>query len=120
MTSGLSPRPSGDVLVPDLAGWRRERLPAPPDAPWIDLVPDRACEILGPGTRSFDLADKREAYARHGLAHLWLVDPKPRTMEAFALRDGARVLSAALKDADEVRVPPFDAVSVPISALWGE
>lgn len=107
-----------DVLVPDLAGWRRERMPTPPDAPWSDLVPDWACEILSPGTRSFDLTDKRAAYARHGLPHLWLVDPKPRTLEAFTLSEGAWVLTAALRDADEVRVPPFDAISFPLSALW--
>ncbi|MBP7001797.1 Uma2 family endonuclease [Amaricoccus sp.] len=109
-----------DVLVPDLAGWRRERMPTPPDGPWSDVVPDWACEVLSPGTRSFDLTDKREAYARHGLAHLWLVDPKARTLEAFALREGTWVLVAALKDAEEVRVPPFEAVAFPLSALWGD
>jgi Uma2 family endonuclease len=107
-----------DVLVPDLAGWRRDRMPVFPDAPWFDLVPDWACEVLSPGTRGFDLTDKRRIYAKHGLAHLWLVDPKPRTLEAFALQSGDWVLVAALKDDDEVRVPPFEAVSFPLSALW--
>ena len=110
--------PGADVLVPDLAGWRRERMPVYPDAPWFELVPDWACEVLSPGTRSFDLTDKRRIYAKSGVAHLWLVDPKPRTLEAFALQAGAWVLVAALKDDDEVSVPPFEAISFPLSTLW--
>jgi Uma2 family endonuclease len=107
-----------DVLVPDLAGWRRERMPTFPDARWFDLVPDWACEVLSPGTRRFDLTDKRRVYAKNGLAHLWLVDPKARTLEAFALRGGDWVLVAALKKDDEARVPPFEAIAFPLSALW--
>ena len=107
-----------NVLVPDLAGWRRERLPEFPDAPWFDLVPDWVCEVPSPGTRGFDLTDKRRIYAKNGLAHLWLVDPKPRTLEAFALKGGRWVLVAARKDDDEARVSPFEAISFPLSALW--
>ena len=50
--------------------------------------------------------------------YLWFVDPVARTLEAFALRDGAWTLIAALKDAEEVRVPPFDAIAFPLSVLW--
>jgi hypothetical protein len=107
-----------DVLVPDVAGWRRERMPAFPDAPWTELAPDWVCEVLSPGTRSFDLTDKRRVYAANGVAHLWLIDPAPRTFEAFALADGQWVLIAALKDDDPVRVPPFEAISFPLSELW--
>jgi hypothetical protein len=109
-----------DVLVPDLAGWRQERMPVFPDAPWFDLLPDWAGEVLSPGTRGFDLTDKRRIYAKNGLAHLWLIDPIPRTLEAFALQGGNWVLVAALKDDDEVRALPFEAISFPLSALWPE
>jgi Uma2 family endonuclease len=107
-----------DVLVPDLAGWRRERMPARPQEPWTSLRPDWVCEILSPGTRQIDLTDKRRLYAEAGVPHLWLVDPAAQTLEAFVLRDGAWTLIAALKDNDEVRVPPFDAVAFPVSVLW--
>jgi Uma2 family endonuclease len=107
-----------DVLVPDLAGWRRERLPVFPDAPWFELAPDWACEVLSPGTRRLDLTDKRDIYGAAGIGHLWLIDPGARTLEAFALRDGAWVLGTALKDDAELRVPPFEAVGFPLSALW--
>ncbi|CAN5710505.1 hypothetical protein BH23PSE1_BH23PSE1_02470 [soil metagenome] len=114
----LGPETSPDVLVPDLAGWRRARMPQFPDAPWCELAPDWACEVLSPGTRRLDLTDKRALYGAHGVGHLWLVDPAARTLEAFALQGGAWVLLAALKDDDEVRVPPFAAAAFPLSALW--
>jgi Uma2 family endonuclease len=107
-----------NVLVPDLAGWRRERMPEFLDAPWIDLAPDWVCEVLSPGTRRLDLTDKRRLYGAAGVAHLWFVDPLARTLEAFALRDGAWTLIAALAEDAEVRVLPFDAVAFPLAALW--
>jgi len=107
-----------DVLVPDLAGWRRERMPVFPDAPWSALAPDWICEVLSPGTRRLDLTDKRRLYAAAGVPHLWFVDPLARTLEAFELRGGAWTLTAALRDDEEVRVPPFDAVAFPLAALW--
>ena len=107
-----------DVLVPDLAGWRRERMGEFPDAASADLAPDWVCELLSPGTRRLDLTDKRERYRIAGVGHLWYADPAERTLEAFELRDGAWTLIAALKDDDEVRVRPFDAIGFPLSALW--
>ena len=106
------------VLVPGLAGWRRERMPSFPATAWTELAPDWACELLSPGTRRIDLTDKRRLYAAAGVGHLWFVDPLARTLEAFALRDGAWTLIAALKDDDEARVPPFDAIAFPLSVLW--
>ena len=107
-----------DVLVPDLAGWRRERMPEVPDAPWSELAPDWVCEVLSPSTRRIDLTAKRRIYGSAGVAYLWFVDPTARTLESFTLKEGAWVLIAALKDAEDVRVAPFDAISFPLSALW--
>lgn len=109
-----------DVLVPDLAGWRRERMPTLPDTAWFPLAPDWACEVLSPGTRRFDLTDKRRLYAAAGVAFLWHVDPLERTLEAFVLHDGAWTLIAALGGDEEVRVAPFDAIAFPLSALWAD
>ena len=77
-----------DVLVPDLAGWRRETMPDYPDAPFFAIAPDWACEVLSPATRQVDLGPKRAIYAREGVGHLWLVDPDARTLEAFRLNEG--------------------------------
>ena len=109
-----------NVLVPDLAGWRRERMPTLPETAWFETVPDWVCEILSPGTRRLDLTEKREIYAAAGVAHLWFVDPDAQTLEAFELSDGRWMLIAALKDGEEVRVTPFDAVAFGLSALWSD
>jgi len=108
-----------DVVVPDLAGWRRERVPKLPND-YFDYAPDWACEVVTPESRSFDICVKRGVYGPSGVAHLWLVDADARLLEAFALRAGAWTLVAALKDDAEVRLPPFDAVGFPLSALWTE
>ena len=107
-----------DVLVPDLAGWRRERMPDYPDAAYATLAPDWACEVLSPSTRKLDLHGKRPIYAREGVKHLWLVDPADRTLEAFEMRDGPWVLIATAKDADPVRIRPFDAITFSLGDLW--
>jgi Uma2 family endonuclease len=107
-----------DVLVPDLAGWRRERMPAFPDAPAFELAPDWVCEVLSPSTRRSDVTEKRDLYGANEVGHLWFVDPQARTLEVFALERGAWRLVRALKEDDEVRVAPFDAVAFPLSALW--
>ena len=107
-----------DVLVPDLAGWRRERLPAFPSGPWLELAPDWVCEVLSPGTRRIDLTEKRGLYGARGVAFLWLLDPEAEVLEAFALHDGAWVLAGTAQGDGEVRLVPFEATGFPLSALW--
>ena len=107
-----------DVLVPDLAGWRRKRMPEYPDAAYVTLAPDWVCEVLSPSTRRLDLQGKRPIYAREGVGHLWLVEPSDHTFEAFHLREGRWVLTATAKDAESVCVPPFDAVIFSLGELW--
>lgn len=107
-----------DILVPDLAGWRRERLPALPDTAYFETPPDWVCEVLSPSTAKMDRVDKLGLYASHGVAHAWLVDPDARTLEAFQLENGQWLRVAALKDDDAVSVVPFDAISFKLGALW--
>ncbi len=107
-----------DILVPDLAGWRRERMPDYPEAAYCTLAPDWVCEVLSPSTRKLDLHGKRPVYARERVGHLWLVDPVDRTLEAFELREGKWVLIATAKDDDPVRIRPFEAVTFSLDDLW--
>ena len=107
-----------EVLVADLAGWRRERMPEYPDAAYFELTPDWVCEILSPSTRRVDLQEKRPIYAREGVPHLWLLDPADRTLEAFELRNGEWVLIATAKDDEPVSVRPFDAINFSLGDLW--
>ena len=107
-----------DIVVPDIAGWRRERMPTAPDVAFLTLAPDWVCEILSPSTRKLDLEGKRPIYAREGVEHLWFVDPAARTLDAFALEGGAWTPAGSARENDPVALPPFEAVTVPLDALW--
>ena len=106
------------ILVPDLAGWRRERLPAMPDTAYFTLSPDWVCEVLSPGTARVDRADKMPIYAAQGVPFLWLIDPAPRTLEVFALREGHWLLERVYQQDEAVCAAPFAAITFPLEALW--
>ncbi len=106
------------VCVPDLAGWRRERMPVVPDVAAFELAPDWICEVLSPSTRRIDRIRKMPIYAEAGVGHAWLVDPLLRTLEVYRLSDG-RWLSVGSYEGDAaVRAEPFDAVELAIGDLW--
>lgn len=107
-----------EMAVPDLAGWRRERMLSVPDDQRFEVVPDWICEILSPSTAKKDRVVKLPVYAHYGVAHVWIVDPLAQTLEAFALQEGRWTLIATLKDDDKVAVPPFDAVEFSLADLW--
>lgn len=110
----------GDVLVPDIAGWRRERLPELPDTPALDLAPDWICEVLSPSTAATDRAEKMPVYAREHVGHAWLVDPIARTLEAYRLDGGSWLLLGAWRDEAHVRVPPFAEHELELAGLWAK
>jgi Uma2 family endonuclease len=107
-----------DILVPDLAGWRRERMPTLPETAYFELPPDWVCEVLSPSTAQMDRADKLPIYAEYGVGHAWLVDPDAQILEVFALHEGHWRLEHVYKTADEVCAPPFDAVRFSLAGLW--
>jgi Uma2 family endonuclease len=107
-----------DVVVPDLAGWRRERMPHLPDSHVSDVPPDWVCEVLSPGTARRDRMIKMRIYARAGVGNLWLVDPDLMTLEAFR-REGSRWLLLATHGGEEVvRAEPFDAVAIELAGVF--
>jgi Uma2 family endonuclease len=107
-----------DVLVPDLAGWRRVRMPVIPDTAFLTLAPDWVCEVVSPKTGRLDRRKKLPVSAREGIGHLWLVDPLQRTLEVLRLDDGRWTIVATHGDDDCVRAEPFEAVGLELSALW--
>lgn len=109
-----------DVLVPDLAGWKRARMPKLPDAAWFELAPDWICEILSPSTVKVDRAEKLPLYAQSGVAYCWLVDPDLRTLEVFENREGKWLLLAVLENDASVSQSPFDAIAFGLASLWAE
>lgn len=109
-----------DVLVPDLAGWRRERMPIFPDAPWFELSPDWLCEVVSPSTGRLDRMRKMPKYAANGVSYLWIVDPLQQLIESYRLREGQWVLLGVYGGGDKARIEPFDAIEIGLSSLWIE
>jgi hypothetical protein len=109
-----------EIVVPDLAGWRRERLPLVPDAAFITVPPDWVCEVLSKSTEKTDRVEKMPLYAAFGVSYAWLVHPRRRTLEAFRLYEGKWVAITVHKDTDRVRIEPFDAIELDLSVLWAD
>jgi Uma2 family endonuclease len=108
----------GHVLVPDIAGWRQERLPILPDTPSIDLPPDWICEVLSPSTIALDRTRKVPLYAHVGVGHLWLVDPQPETLEVYRLEAAAWRLVTSVAGGVKVAVEPFAEVELDLARVW--
>ncbi len=107
-----------DIVVPDIGGWRRKRMPEPPNAAYTTLAPDWVCEVLSPSTRKLDLGGKQAVYAREGVGYLWFVDPDARSLQAFELSGTKWTLIDTLFDDAPVSLPPFDAISFSLGDLW--
>lgn len=107
-----------DVLVPDLAGWRRARMPAIPNVPAITLPPDWVCEVTSPATGALDRSRKMPVYARENVAHLWLVDPLTQTLEVYRLEAGRWFVVEVYADAARARATPFEACELDIVRWW--
>jgi Uma2 family endonuclease len=108
------------VVVPDVAAWRRTRLPALPDRPWLDLAPDWVCEVLSPSTERTDRSRKLRIYAEAGVAHAWFVKPSDRTFEVLRLREGAWSIVGVWEDAAVVRAEPFEDLELELGLLWAD
>jgi Uma2 family endonuclease len=106
------------VLVPDLAGWRRERMPALPDTAWFTLAPDWVCEVLSPSTAIVDRTRKQDIYREQGVRWLWFVDPAGRTIEVLSRAEQHWILTGSFGGGGEMRISPFDAVPIDVGALW--
>lgn len=107
-----------DVLVPDIAGWRRERLPDVPAEAYLTLAPDWVCEVLSPSTESFDRGKKLRIYAREGVGHAWLVEPLAQTLEVLSLGAGNWKSVGKYEGTARVRAAPFDAIELDLATLW--
>jgi len=112
------PRILPDVYVPDLAGWRRERMPTVPADHRYRIAPDWVCEVVSPKKRHHDLMVKGARYLHAGVPWFWLVEPLERTVDCYAARDGTWVSAASFEGDVRARIPPFDAVEIDISEWW--
>lgn len=114
--------PTSIVAVPDLSGWRKERMPVRPTTPAVQLAPDWVCEILSPGARNIrrDRLIKADVYHRAGVAWMWLVDPRAQTIEVFRREASGWLRAATHAGGGEARLAPFDAVAFDVQPWWPE
>jgi len=108
----------GQVLVPDIAGWRRERMPEIPDVAFFDLAPDWVCEISSPSMAAMDRTRKRHHYGRAGVGHVWILDPGPDTLEVYRLDGDNWRLTLSVAGDLKVRAEPFEAVELDLVEAW--
>ncbi len=107
-----------DILAPDMAGWRRERMPEIPTGAFTALAPDWVCEVLSPSTQKLDRSLKQHIYARESVSYLWFVDPQVKSLEAYRLCGVEWELIDKLFKNDRVSLPPFEAISFNLGDLW--
>jgi len=110
----------GDILVPDLAGWRRARMPRYPKSAACSVAPDWVCEVLSPSTAKLDRVQKLAIYAREGVAHAWLIDPLVRTLEVLRLEGGGWTILATHAGDERARAEPFTDIEMDLSSLWAD
>ncbi len=108
-----------DILVPDIAGWRRERMPEFPDVVWHDLAPDWIGEVLSPSTGRLDRAKKLPIYAREAVPFAWLVDPLQKTVEVMKLDANVWQIVHVYAGEEQMSAPPFDAIAIDLATIWG-
>ena len=109
-----------DVLVPDLAGWRRERMPVFPKVAASEQAPDWVCEVLSSPTAPIDRGHKMRVYARERVSHTWLVNPLGRTLEVYRFEGDRWIVVSTHEGAKAVRAEPFDAIEIDMGRWWGD
>jgi Uma2 family endonuclease len=108
----------GDVVVPDIVGWRRERMPTLPAGSAFELSPDWVCEVLSPSTASTDRAVKVPIYGRERVAHVWLVDPLVQTLEVLLLDGAGYRIHGVWRGDAVIQAEPFEALPIQLADLW--
>lgn len=108
-----------DVLIPDLAGWRRARMPTLPKTAWFELAPDWVCEVISPSSGRRDRVLKAPRYLAAGVDWLWLVEPAQKIVEVLQRVENRWVLAGNWGGSElDARIPPFDAVPLDMSRWW--
>lgn len=107
-----------DIMVPDVAGWRIERMPRLPSEAYFGVVPDWICEVLSPSTKRFDRMRKFPLYGKYGVAHAWFVNPDERSLETYSLFRERWQLGDLAADNERPRVAPFEAIELELGLLW--
>jgi Uma2 family endonuclease len=109
-----------EVLVPDISGWKKARMPQLPATAYFEIPPDWVCEVLSQSTARKDRILKMPVYAEYGVSHIWLLDPVIKTLEAYELENGFWKLIGAFGENARVSIAPFHEIAIDLAVLWGE
>ena len=107
-----------NVVVPDLAGWKKDRLPKLPETAYFELPPNWVCEVLSTSTSRYDRVSKMRIYAVNGIPYYWIIDPIGRTLEVFVLQGQNYQMEIGFTESDKVLAPPFNAIELDLRVLW--
>lgn len=116
----LSVRLGADLVRPDICGFRRERMPVPPQVRVVELVPDWTCELISPTHEARDRIEKARIYFREEVPHYWLMNSLEHTLEVFRRTDIGYALVLAAQRGERVRAEPFDAIELRVDELFGD
>lgn len=108
-----------DVYLPDVAGWRIERLPDPPSGRPVRVAPDWVCEVLSPSTAGRDLGHKLRSYHLAHVGHYWVVEPLIQTLTVYRWQEAGYLLAMAASAGEVVRAEPFDAIELDVGDIFG-
>jgi Uma2 family endonuclease len=111
---------TGEIVRPDVEGWRRERCPERPTGMPITVTPDWICEILSPSNAKHDTIKKLRLYHRVAIPHYWLVDPRDATLTAMRWSEAGYVTVMSAERGEVVRAEPFDAIELAVGTLFGD
>jgi Uma2 family endonuclease len=108
------------IYRPDLAGWRRERMPALPAESPVHLRPDWVCEVLSPSNASNDKVKKFRGYHRHEVPHYWILDPTTETLTVHRWTQPGYLTVLVAARGERIRAEPFEAVEFDLAELFGD
>jgi Uma2 family endonuclease len=111
---------SGDVVRPDVLGWRRETCPERPVGIPVRSRPDWICEVVSPTRDNDDTVEKLRLYHRVAVPYYWIVDPRDATLTVMRWNMDGYVTLLRADRSEVVRAEPFAAVELTLSSLFGE
>lgn len=111
---------TGDLVRPDVAGWKRERCPARPTGSPVALRPDWTCEIVSPSNANNDTVKKLRLYHLVAVPHYWILDPRDSTLTVMRWSSDGYVTLLRAERTETVRAEPFQAIELAISSLFGD
>jgi Uma2 family endonuclease len=112
--------PSGDLVRPDVLGWRRDRVPERPTGFPVKIRPDWICEVVSPSNANTDTVKKLRIYHAAHVPHYWLVDTRDSTLTVMRWAEPGYTTVLRAERGETVRPEPFEAIELAVGTLFGD